>query len=181
MTTQEATTQKPTDTAQPLPFVRPLLGQIAFASFALHRNVDGVSHEESLRSPQPGGNCLNWVVGHIVVVRQSWLTAVLGEAPLFDEATLKMYRRGSDPLTDGSLALPLGDLVAAYDRGQAPLVAGMSRLTAERLAAPAPFSPGKRPDETVGSLVATLCFHEAYHVGQLGVLRRLVGHSGGIA
>jgi hypothetical protein len=39
------------------------------------------------------------VLGHIVFARQLWLTAVLGEAPLFDADTIVRYRRGSDPLT----------------------------------------------------------------------------------
>ncbi|MEO8090106.1 MAG: hypothetical protein ABI703_07410 [Gemmatimonadales bacterium] len=31
------------------------------------------------------------------------------------------------------------------------------------------------PDETVGSNLATLVFHQAYHVGQTGGLRRVAG------
>lgn len=121
------------------------------------------------------------MLGHIVNARQGWLTRVLGEAPLFDEATIARYRRGSDPLVDGTLALPFADLVAAYERAQEPLTGAMARLTPERLASPAPFSPGNNPKETVGSLVATLCFHEGYHIGQTGLLRRLIGRSGAIA
>jgi hypothetical protein len=30
-------------------------------------NVEGISHEESLIQPQPAGNCLNWVIGHLVL------------------------------------------------------------------------------------------------------------------
>lgn len=167
--------------APPTPFVQPLLVQLGSQRFALHTNVKGLTHEESLRSPQPGGNCLNWVVGHIVNARQTWLTKVLGEAPLFDDDTIARYRRGSEPLTDGTLAMRLEELLAAYDRAQEPLLAGLSRLTPEGLAEPAPFSPGNDPRETVGSLVAKLTFHEAYHIGQTALLRRLVGHPGAIA
>jgi uncharacterized damage-inducible protein DinB len=163
------------------PWVQPLLVQISFLSFAVHRNVDGITHEESLRSPQPGGNNLNWVLGHIVLTRQAWLTAVLGQPALLDPAQLQLYKRGSDPLTDGTLAMPFAELVRLHDASQQPLLDGMARLTAARLGEKAPFSPGKNPDETVGSLVAALCFHEAYHIGQTGVLRRLLGHAGGIA
>ena len=34
--------------------------------------------------------------------------------------------------------------------------------------------------EAVGSLLAGLLFHEAYHVGQTGVLRRLIGMDGAL-
>jgi hypothetical protein len=45
---------------------------------------------------------------------------------------------------------------------------------------PAPYSPGDNPDETLGSLLYLIAFHQAYHVGQLGLCRRLAGKSGGV-
>ncbi len=163
------------------PYVQSLLVQIRFAHRAFHLNVDGISHEQSLLGPQSGGNCLNWVVGHLVLARQTWLSVVLGMAPPLDPARLERYKRGSSPLEDGTLALPLPEMVELFDRSLQPLLAGMAQLTPQRLAEKAPFSPGNDPSETVGSLVAKLCLHEAYHVGQLGLQRRLLGIGGGIA
>ena len=37
--------------------------QLGLTSYVLEKNVAGVSHEESLVNPSPGGSCLNWVVG----------------------------------------------------------------------------------------------------------------------
>ncbi len=45
--------------------------------------------------------------------------------------------------------------------------AGLGGLTEAVLASKAPFSPGDNPEETVGSLLAGLVFHEGYHCGQL--------------
>jgi uncharacterized damage-inducible protein DinB len=45
---------------------------------------------------------------------------------------------------------------------------------------PAPFSPTNNPKETVRSLLATVFFHQAYHVGQTGLLRRIAGKEGAI-
>ena len=53
-------------------------------------------------------------------------------------------------------------------------------VTDEALAAEAPFSPTDNPDETIGSLLAGLSFHEAYHAGQIGLLRRIVGKQGAL-
>jgi uncharacterized damage-inducible protein DinB len=44
-----------------------------------------------------------------------------------------------------------------------------------------PDSPTGDPDETLGSLLAVALFHQAYHAGQLGILRRIAGESGAIA
>jgi uncharacterized damage-inducible protein DinB len=181
LTTQIAETSAPAQASSPDPFVKPLLVQIGFQRYALRRNIEGITHEESVRSPSPGGNCINWVVGHLVLTRQAWLTSLLGMAPAVDPEQKTRYRRGASPLVDGTLAMPWEELVAAFERSQAPLIEGMSRLGAQRLGEKAPFSPGNDPDETIGSLVAKLCFHEGYHIGQTGVLRRLLGRAGGIA
>ncbi len=34
----------------------------------VRRNIEGVTHEASLRHPEPGGNSMNWVVGHLLWV-----------------------------------------------------------------------------------------------------------------
>ena len=41
--------------------------------YALHKNLDGVTPEEALEQPV-AGNCLNWIVGHIVANRNHVLT-----------------------------------------------------------------------------------------------------------
>ncbi len=56
----------------------------------------------------------------------------------------------------------------------------LASLSDENLAAAAPFSPRNDPDETVGSLLTLIAFHQAYHTGQTGLLRRVAGHDGAI-
>jgi uncharacterized damage-inducible protein DinB len=58
---------------------------------------------------------------------------------------------------------------------------GLADLTSEALDAPAPASPNNDPDETVRSLLALVSFHQAYHAGQTGLLRRIAGKDGAIA
>jgi uncharacterized damage-inducible protein DinB len=144
--------------------------------FGLNHYVIGVnardlSHQESLAEPQPGGNCANWVLGHIVATRGAVLSLV-GEQPVWDAATTDRYKRGSKPITPQT-AKPMPEILEALDRSQERLVAGLSRLKSEDLAKPA-------GDETVGKQLATLQFHEAYHAGQLGLLRRIAGKPGAI-
>lgn len=57
---------------------------------------------------------------------------------------------------------------------------GTRRLTAQHLSAAAPFSPTGNSDETVGTLLASIAFHEAYHLGQTGLSRRLLGKAGAL-
>ena len=37
-----------------------LVSMYEFSYMAINRNLDGVTHEESLFIPEPAGNCINW-------------------------------------------------------------------------------------------------------------------------
>ena len=145
----------------------------------LHANLAGVTQEESLAQPEPAGNCLNWVVGHLACIGNNALPLV-GQEPVVDPATLARYDRGSAAMTDPAEARDVHELLGIWDQVATRWDAGLAGLTPEAMEQPAPFSPGGDPNETVGSLVATLVFHQGYHVGQTGVLRRVSGHPGAI-
>lgn len=142
-------------------------------------NVDSISHEESLIQPQPAGNCLNWVVGHLVCVYQL-VFPLLGQESVIGEARLKPYVRHAAPLTNSAEALPLQELLAAFDKASERVDDGLANLAPNRLDDPAPFSPTNNPKETVRSLLASISFHQAYHAGQTGLLRRIAGKPGAI-
>jgi DinB superfamily len=168
-----------TSTASPIAGELQSFRQLAtMTSSVLHANVAGVSHEESLIRP-PAGNCLNWIVGHLVNIYNLALP-LFGQQPVADQASLAVYDRGAPPLTDPARATPLGELLALWDEAAARVEAGLAAFPAETLDQPAPFSPGNDPDETFRSLISTIIFHQAYHAGQTGVLRRIAGHEGTI-
>ena len=90
---------------------------------------------------------------------------------LFSDAA--PYARGSDGLRDLSRARPLTEILADLRRTQERLLGRLGRLSDADLAEPV-------KDGTVGSQLAFLHFHEAYHAGQVGLLRRLLGKEGAI-
>jgi len=151
--------------------------QHALTAYVLDRNIEGVDHAESLAPPSPGGNCANWVLGHIVSARNTAL-GIVGQTPLAPPEKFAAY--GNEPLTGETNAIPWDELVDLLHRSQAPLEEGLAQASDETMAKPAPFSPTNNPDETIGSLLAAFAFHEAYHAGQLGLLRRLNGHAGAL-
>ena len=145
----------------------------------LRRNAEGLTQEESLIQPSPGGNCLNWVVGHLVCVYNDVLP-LLGQEPVMEKGAIKRYDRGAPPLRDAGEALELRDLLTAFDEATERYAAGLAGLDAEALDRKAPFSPSKDPNETVRSLLSVVNFHQAYHTGQAGLLRRIAGKEGAI-
>ena len=90
------------------------------------KQVDGLSHADSLLQPQPGGNCLNWVMGHLVV-NLADILQFLGAEPPADLPNLEHYGYGSQPVLGRCFwRLELNLLVDTYLR--------LNTLVTERLA-----------------------------------------------
>jgi uncharacterized damage-inducible protein DinB len=153
--------------------------QLGLTHHVVMKSLQDITHEESLRAPRGGGNCLNWVLGHLVGSRQNMLE-LLGQDPSWSEEQMQHYRRGAPPMTDSEGAAEFGRLLQDFDACQEPLLAALEAVTPAQLAAKVPRSPFGNREETVGSLLAGLVFHEAYHVGQTGLQRRLLGKEGWI-
>ena len=136
-------------------------------------NLEGITHEESLRAPEPGGNSLNWVLGHLLYHRNV-VMKLLNQPPVWDPEKAARYARGSAPLGPGDNPQTLESIRAELDRSQAPLVAALRACTEEELAA-----PGGKGDPLIQGLLQ-LGFHEGYHGGQISMLRRFLGHAGAI-
>jgi uncharacterized damage-inducible protein DinB len=140
---------------------------------ALHVNIAGVTDDEAIHQPEPGGNCLNWTVGHIVASRNGVFHA-LGRELHWTPEEASRYKRGSAPITRSGEGKPLAKLVQDLDRSQEKIQAALDSVTEADLAKP------HDAKQTVGDWITFLHFHEAYHVGQTGLLRRLVGKEGAI-
>jgi uncharacterized damage-inducible protein DinB len=159
--------------------VERLRHQAHMAHVVVRSNVAGLTHEDSLIQPQSGGNCLNWVVGHLLAIYHHALP-LLGQAPVMSTDVLARYDRGSPPIIDAADARPLPELMTAWDECSRRIDAGLAALSTATLELPAPRSPSNDPNETIGSLLSTISWHQAYHAGQTGLLRRVAGREGAI-
>jgi len=145
-----------------------------FAYNALERNLEGVTDEESVIPPGPAGNCANWLVGHLLWTRGA-VHGLLGLAPAWPShlGSSQPYSRGSTGFVAAD-AVSLTKLREALARSQEQVMAALSSVSASRLQEPATET------QTVGERLAFLGFHEGYHVGQIGLVRRLLGKPGAI-
>ena len=145
---------------------------------SVQMNADGISHEESLVAPQPAGSCANWIVGHLAHIYEQSLP-FLGQPTVLEEGALKRYGRGSEPIGNGSEAHDFADLLRVFDEASERFEAGLANLDAAALATTRSFFGGKS-ETTLSKYLNFILFHQAYHAGQLGVLRRIVGKEGAI-
>jgi uncharacterized damage-inducible protein DinB len=147
----------------------------AFNADVLLKNLNGVEHAQTLVQPVAEGNCLGWVLAHMICARDMAL-ASLGEPPVLDPRLAARFGRGSAPLTDPAEAIPLDDLRGAFHRSQQALDQALGRASdsSDVFATPHPTFG------SVGNMLELLVFHDCYHGGQAGLLRRIAGHANAI-
>jgi uncharacterized damage-inducible protein DinB len=151
--------------------------QLELSNKILEMNTGDVSHEQSLVTPPNGGSCLNQVVGHLTRTRNLALAGMGQKAPYPMEEFDPYDDRTKVPFS-GANALPFDELRRRFKVMQEPLVKAIQGMSSEVLASRPPRNMTGDPNETVGSNLATFVFHECYHVGQTGVLRRVAGKPG---
>ena len=148
-----------------------LIKQLELSYGALFRNLEGITHEESLIVPESGGNCLNWVLGHIVSARNRAMTQ-LGIAPVW-QMDLAFHYSGRDEANwTPERAIDLKMIETDLARSQQELLNALDAM---------PDGALTTPDEkgrTLGDALTLFTFHEAYHGGQVALLRRVIGKAG---
>jgi hypothetical protein len=150
-----------------------LIKLFAYNVELINKQTAGMTHEESLLQLPFKGNCLNWVLGHIISSRTLTLQKV-AEQPVWTETQRAPYRHGSaNILGDGQGVLRLDHLVSDLNLAQERLVRGLSRLNYDDMCRPSGYR-----DNTVGDTLAYFQFHEAHHVGQVLYLAQLAGKKG---
>jgi uncharacterized damage-inducible protein DinB len=134
----------------------------------------GLSHADSLILSPYNINCMNWVVGHIAVSRDSVMRLMGAETLLSETETLR-YKTDSDPVTeDGPDILHLDQLLEVLIAGQSRIDAAMDRLTNTDLAQE--IQVGERM-VTLGTRLHSFYFHDTYHTGQTELLRQIAGRN----
>lgn len=124
-------------------------------------NFEGITHEDSLKEMYTC-NSANWILGHLVYSRNAILSS-LGLPPVANETMKEVYARGViNP--DMLKAVNLEILKKKYEESQPSIIQWV----------------GMVKDENLLEQLTFFGFHEAYHLGQIGLIRKLLGKEGAI-
>jgi len=131
--------------------------------------VDGITQEESVLQLPFEGNCLNWVIGHILdtyCTCQGWLGMPAPDAGVYETT----YGYGSRPVTCPENALNLEDRLKRLDAGLLVITTQLECVPPIELESPIQLWMG-----TVTKMEALyyMMWHISYHTGQLEQLRQL--------
>ncbi len=148
-----------------------LIDLLKFDQDVIHMQMDGITHADSLLQPPFRGNCLNWVVGHILDGRHDWL-GLLEMPAMMSEEERHCYGYGSEPITSEDQACQLESLLDRLDQVLAVLVGKLETLSQAELDREVEIWRGRMP---LSQALMFFMWHDTYHTGQLEQLRQLAG------
>lgn len=135
------------------------------------RALEGADREVLLRRPPGGaGNPMLWIAGHATRVR-SQVVRSLGHEHAMPWAD--QFNRGGSSADDSHWP-EVGVIIEAWNSLAAELQTRLDALSEDDLLG---TTEAPSLDGTLLGAVALLAFHDAYHVGQLGMLRANAGLS----
>lgn len=153
----------------------PVLDQIAnhlkLGDYLLKSALDQLSDEELHRRGGPESNSLLWITGHLTLSRSRMVKLAGGDAEF---AWTDLFSRGS-AIQEPAAYPSLDRILEAWDKTSGLLLAALPKMTPEQLFSKSPQSvPGD--DKSIRGALSFLVYHEAYHIGQMGYLRKMLGH-----
>ena len=152
------------------PSLAAIVSQLLDSTHLYTRALSGIDHEDLLTRPGPRSNPLIWVAGHLVQQRTRLLGAF---GPPRQIPWDDLFRTGS-VIGDLRLYPTTGELEAVWRSASEELMRRIEAAPEEHLARPAPDWLISH-DGTLRGGLSYAAFHEAYHVGQMGYLRKWLG------
>lgn len=151
-----------------------LIDWFAFNDKALAGLAKDLAPEDWRLRPVADSSHAWWILGHLAFVRRVFLRGAGGEVPIAPWE--ERFRRGSQPGDEQAYPSPEALLEDLRSTG-ARIAERLGALSDAEAAAPYSRT---MPDgsSTVEGAAGFYAWHEAYHVGQIGLLRRASGKPG---
>lgn len=152
--------------------LEPIVGLLDISTNLYVKALAGVGRDAFVARPSPSTNSLVWIAGHLLQSRVR-LRRMVGEEP---EMPWPDIFGPSGPLADPTRYPTSKALVERWRRETESLVRRLEALGPAELAQP-PQMRVPSHDGTLLGAIAFAAYHEAYHAGQMGYLRKWHGLS----
>lgn len=155
------------------PVVETMTAHLKIGEGLFLKAMEGLNLEELHRRAGPDSSSMIWVAGHLVASR--WLMLkLLGSEPEMPDWG-ELFARGSRVRAPSECPDP-EEIRSRWQDFSGLLTDALVRAPEELLSA----ESTRRfpvPDRSVRGGLAFLVWHEAYHVGQMGFIRKMLGHA----
>ena len=154
------------------PVVQPLADQFRVVTNTYLKALDGMDRDALLTRPSARSNPAIWIAGHLVQSRARLINVLGGSLAL---PWPDLFRTGS--VVGDPAAFPDADaIIEKWRELTDDLMRRLERLSPDDLVRESPPRSDPSGLATRGA-ISLFAFHEGYHVGQLGFLRKWLGHS----
>jgi hypothetical protein len=156
------------------------LGQIEAARRYTNDLLSHISEADWFRMPDAGVTHIGWQYGHLAIAQYRLaLVRLRGQRP--DDAEfippefLALFGKGSTPTPGGAGGLSPADIRRTFDAVYARVMRELPELPDAVLDEPS--EPAHPMIQNKLGALAWCAQHEFLHAGQIGLLRRLLGHA----
>ncbi len=161
-----------------MPSILPVTKQLILHTKLFNNVLDGITDDEALQQINSHTNHLKWIAGHLTNIRFN-ITAMAGVQKAFPYHDLYVDMTQPPPHNrklDASLPYPaMAELKALWSEISPIFTDAIANLSAEQLAMKMPFAVPT--GDTFEGAISFIGSHEAYHIGQMSIIRRFVGQS----
>ncbi len=137
----------------------------------LYNNVlDSIDDTEADQRASQTVNHIKWLAGHLLAARYGFkdLAGLDVENPYAD-----VFEHGKS-IDDQVTYPPLADIRERWNAISGKISEAFANLPSDAADGPSPFDVPVG-DKTLGGFLSFLMHHEAYHLGQMGILRKYAG------
>lgn len=148
---------------------QPITAQLELQTKLFLSVLIDISELESNRKPGKNINSIKWISGHIVNTRMTLLSILSGQN------NYKEFEEFFGKGTSKSVGLtypPITKIIERWQRVTEELLFEIENATDEQLLSEPPFQTSI-PNTTLLGLIAFFVLHEAQHMGQLSIIRKL--------
>lgn len=149
------------------------MSELLFKQFELTRgsflkHIEGVTPEQANTQPDGFNNNIHWHIGHVLTVAEQFMMGFPKKSSHLPENYIELFGNGTRP-ADWTGDVPSVEVLTEQLKAQ---LGRIKEVPAERL-----DEKLKKPFlglETFGELANMALFHEAYHLGQIHAMKKLI-------
>jgi uncharacterized damage-inducible protein DinB len=160
--------------------IETILKQYSFNTRLFKNVLEGINDEESTKRLTDNINHLRWIAGHLTMGRYRNIMRTGLQAEVYPHID-KFIKKDTPPpnavALDVNMVYPsLEESMRHWNMYSEVLENGIPTLSEDALAAETPFRT-IMGGNTVLDALEFVAMHEQYHIGQMSVIRRALGHS----
>jgi uncharacterized damage-inducible protein DinB len=149
------------------------MSELLFKQFELTRinflkNIEAITPEQASVQPEGFNNNIHWNIGHVLTVTEQFMMGYPKKSNHLPSNYIELFGKGTRP-SEWKGDVPSIEVLAGHLKAQLGRIKEVpASMLDEKL---------KQPFlglETFGELANMALFHEAYHLGQIHAMRRLV-------